>query len=271
MSIACGDHPVAMNEKVLSRSPRRSAVRFSNTSSEESSSPPVITSTSNPFSQYKSVMSHNPQVDHEPLPGDMVGLTSDLAILPTGDDLGLTPGDDRLLDGEMREFYDHDGETMRRRLGPSISMTAEESSDDNEAIQIEVSARPSGGRWADANEDPPDIGASGATLTASQFQEQPAVMADSPGVMGAREFADFEVLFGVELKKPKMIGKYLFGEKLGEGSFAKVKEALDSETLCRRAVKILKKRKIRRMQHAEAQLYRFVSVFYSMLLAGCYI
>jgi hypothetical protein len=36
----------------------------------------------------------------------------------------------------------------------------------------------------------------------------------------------------------KMIGKYCMGDKLGEGSYGKVKEVLDSESLCRRAVKV---------------------------------
>lgn len=39
-------------------------------------------------------------------------------------------------------------------------------------------------------------------------------------------------------KKIKMIGKYCMGDKLGEGSYGKVKEVLDSESLCRRAVKV---------------------------------
>lgn len=37
----------------------------------------------------------------------------------------------------------------------------------------------------------------------------------------------------------KMIGKYCMGDKLGEGSYGKVKEVLDSESLCRRAVKVM--------------------------------
>ena len=41
-------------------------------------------------------------------------------------------------------------------------------------------------------------------------------------------------------KVPKMVDRYVMGEKLGEGSYGKVKEALDSHTLLRVAVKILK-------------------------------
>lgn len=39
-------------------------------------------------------------------------------------------------------------------------------------------------------------------------------------------------------EKIKMIGKYVMGDKLGEGSYGKVKEVLDTESLCRRAVKV---------------------------------
>ena len=45
-----------------------------------------------------------------------------------------------------------------------------------------------------------------------------------------------EILY--QQKKIKMIGKYVMGDKLGEGSYGKVKEVLDTETLCRRAVKV---------------------------------
>jgi serine/threonine-protein kinase 11 len=39
-------------------------------------------------------------------------------------------------------------------------------------------------------------------------------------------------------EKIKLIGKYVMGDKLGEGSYGKVKEVLDTESLCRRAVKV---------------------------------
>lgn len=58
-------------------------------------------------------------------------------------------------------------------------------------------------------------------------------------------------------KKCKMIGKYVMGDLLGEGSYGKVKEVLDSETLCRRAVKILKKKKLRKIMNGEQNVQRF--------------
>ena len=38
-------------------------------------------------------------------------------------------------------------------------------------------------------------------------------------------------------KRAKLIEQYLMGDLLGEGSYGKVKEVLDTEKLCRRAVK----------------------------------
>ncbi|KAG5681446.1 hypothetical protein PVAND_010882 [Polypedilum vanderplanki] len=52
-------------------------------------------------------------------------------------------------------------------------------------------------------------------------------------------------------QKCKMVGRYVMGDKLGEGSYGKVKEVLDSESLTRRAVKILAKRKLRRIPNGE--------------------
>ena len=46
------------------------------------------------------------------------------------------------------------------------------------------------------------------------------------------------------------------GNVLGEGSYAEVKEAIDSETLCRRAVKIMKKRKLRKIPKGEENVER---------------
>lgn len=47
---------------------------------------------------------------------------------------------------------------------------------------------------------------------------------------------------------------------LGEGSYGKVKEMLDSDTLCRRAVKILKKKKLRRIPNGEANVKKEIQL-----------
>ncbi|ELV09329.1 Serine/threonine-protein kinase 11 [Tupaia chinensis] len=66
-----------------------------------------------------------------------------------------------------------------------------------------------------------------------------------------------EVIYQPRRKRAKLIGKYLMGDLLGEGSYGKVKEVLDSETLCRRAVKILKKKKLRRIPNGEANVKNY--------------
>lgn len=58
-------------------------------------------------------------------------------------------------------------------------------------------------------------------------------------------------------KRAKMIGKYIMGDVLGEGSYGKVKEVLDSFSLCRRAVKILKKKKLRKIPNGERNVQRY--------------
>ena len=70
-----------------------------------------------------------------------------------------------------------------------------------------------------------------------------------------------QIIYQTKKKKCKIIGKYVMGDLLGEGSYGKVKEMLDSETLCRRAVKILKKRKLRRIPNGEQNVQRYVFIF----------
>uniref|UniRef100_A0A182SZH5 Protein kinase domain-containing protein n=1 Tax=Anopheles maculatus TaxID=74869 RepID=A0A182SZH5_9DIPT len=47
-----------------------------------------------------------------------------------------------------------------------------------------------------------------------------------------------DIIYQEKKKKCKLVGKYVMGDVLGEGSYGKVKEVLDSETLNRRAVKV---------------------------------
>lgn len=49
----------------------------------------------------------------------------------------------------------------------------------------------------------------------------------------------------------KVVKQWLFGAVLGEGSYAKVKEVLHIETLERAAVKIIKKRRLRKIINGE--------------------
>lgn len=65
-----------------------------------------------------------------------------------------------------------------------------------------------------------------------------------------------QIIYEEKKKKFKLIGKYVMGDLLGEGSYGKVKEVLDSETLYRRAVKILKKKKLRRIPNGEQNVQK---------------
>ena len=57
-------------------------------------------------------------------------------------------------------------------------------------------------------------------------------------------------------KRAKLVDRYLMGSCLGEGSYGKVKEVLDTENLCRKAVKILKRRKLRKIPGGEENVRR---------------
>lgn len=57
-------------------------------------------------------------------------------------------------------------------------------------------------------------------------------------------------------RRAKLVGRYLMGDILGEGSYGKVKEALDTETLQRRAIKIIKRRKLRKINNGEQNVKR---------------
>lgn len=69
-----------------------------------------------------------------------------------------------------------------------------------------------------------------------------------------------EIIYQSKKKRCKLVGKYVMGDMLGEGSYGKVKEMLDSETLCRRAVKILKKKKLRRIPNGEQNVQREIQL-----------
>jgi serine/threonine-protein kinase 11 len=66
-----------------------------------------------------------------------------------------------------------------------------------------------------------------------------------------RVSSEDELNFDVKRKRAKFIGTYLFGDVIGQGSYAKVKECLDRRNLCRRAVKIMQRRRLRKTPHGE--------------------
>merc|ERR550539_2111765 len=76
------------------------------------------------------------------------------------------------------------------------------------------------------------------------------------GLMAVHRVDSIDVVFDNRQKRAKVLGNYVMGDVLGEGSYAKVKEAIDQETLCRRAVKIMKKKKLRKIPHGEENVQK---------------
>lgn len=65
-----------------------------------------------------------------------------------------------------------------------------------------------------------------------------------------------DLMYEEKKKKPKFLGVYLMGDILGEGSYSKVKEVLDTKTLQRRAVKIMQDKRLRKIPNGEQNVQR---------------
>lgn len=63
-----------------------------------------------------------------------------------------------------------------------------------------------------------------------------------------------EIIYPDKTEKVKQIGRYILGDKIGEGSYSKVKEAIDVVTLERRAIKIMKKQRLKKIPNGEANV-----------------
>lgn len=83
---------------------------------------------------------------------------------------------------------------------------------------------------------------------------------DQDGLPFIHRVESSEVVYEPRARKAKTVGKYLMGDLLGEGSYGKVKEAIDTQTLCRRAAKILKKRKLRKIPNGEQNVLREIQL-----------
>ena len=84
--------------------------------------------------------------------------------------------------------------------------------------------------------------------------------ANLSGIIAIQRVDSKDVIFDNRQKRAKVLGKYVMGDVLGEGSYAKVKEAIDQETLCRRAVKIMKKKKLRKIPHGEENVQKEIKM-----------
>eukprot|EP00186_Timspurckia_oligopyrenoides_P003070 CAMPEP_0182441804 /NCGR_PEP_ID=MMETSP1172-20130603/804_1 /TAXON_ID=708627 /ORGANISM="Timspurckia oligopyrenoides, Strain CCMP3278" /LENGTH=359 /DNA_ID=CAMNT_0024636353 /DNA_START=46 /DNA_END=1125 /DNA_ORIENTATION=- len=76
------------------------------------------------------------------------------------------------------------------------------------------------------------------------------------------DFGEMDVVFGSKKKsvKPKVVGHYLLGVKLGEGAHAKVKEGMDEQTLRIVAVKIVDKRFLAKMPGGLDNIQREIAI-----------
>lgn len=77
------------------------------------------------------------------------------------------------------------------------------------------------------------------------------------------DFPDFprydstDIVYEEPQRRAKIVGdRYLKGDLLGVGAYSKVREMLDCVTLCRRAVKIMKQRRLARISNGEENVKR---------------
>ena len=78
---------------------------------------------------------------------------------------------------------------------------------------------------------------------------------EDPNIFFHRVDSD-QIIYQPRRKRAKLVGKYLMGDVLGEGSYGKVKEMLNCDSLRRCAVKIMKRRKLRRIPNGEQNVQR---------------
>lgn len=79
------------------------------------------------------------------------------------------------------------------------------------------------------------------------------------------DLRDLEISYGTsEDKPPKFVQQYILGEKLGEGAYGKVCEAIDSKTLRRVAIKTLKKKQLRKIKGGEESIRNEISIMRRM-------
>ena len=85
---------------------------------------------------------------------------------------------------------------------------------------------------------------------------------DADDFVAFHRYNSQDIIYDTPKKRAKIIKeKYLKGEQLGEGAYSKVKEMLDVTNLCRRAVKIMKQRRLRRIPNGEANVQRYTCTY----------
>lgn len=74
------------------------------------------------------------------------------------------------------------------------------------------------------------------------------------------QYTSQDILYEPKKKVAKLIGRYVLGEVLGEGSYGKVKEGFCTETLRRVAVKIMKHSKLKKIPGGEQNVKREIQL-----------
>lgn len=133
---------------------------------------------------------------------------------------------------------DGDGDAVRHSWNRMQDSMADEDDDDEESLQGNVGFHEILTNLA------------GGDKVGNFLMEDDDALAPFPRVSSS------QILYETKRKPPKIVGNYLIGDQLGEGSYGKVKEALDCNTLCRRAVKILKERRLRKIFNGEQDVQR---------------
>ncbi|CAG2107906.1 unnamed protein product [Medioppia subpectinata] len=70
----------------------------------------------------------------------------------------------------------------------------------------------------------------------------------------------FEILYQKKKKRAKFVDQYVMGDVVGEGAYSRVKECLDSKTLERKAAKIMKKKRLRKIPNGEQNVQREIQL-----------
>jgi serine/threonine-protein kinase 11 len=70
-------------------------------------------------------------------------------------------------------------------------------------------------------------------------------------------------------KSPKRVKQYILGELLGQGSYGKVREGIDSISLKRVAVKIIKMKQLRKIKGGEDSLKNEISIMRKLNHPNC--
>lgn len=71
------------------------------------------------------------------------------------------------------------------------------------------------------------------------------------------QYGSADIEYDNKQKSAKIIGKYVMGDVLGEGSYGKVKEGFCIETLKRVAIKIMRQSKLKKIPMGEQNVKRY--------------